>query len=350
MTQPQSDNSSSNSPSGEPPFLDVPALLESSQPAPRVSWFWYSVGLFLLLVLISAWASRQSAAMANAVRLFSAFSMIGIIIGLTLITWFTVRRAREEQLQLEAVEELVSLRRWPQAGLLLEHMLSQPTRTPAGRIQALLYLTTVLARYHRFDDAIAIHDHVLETVNLDPASAHAVRLGRAMAMLREDRLVDADRAIAELRRSLRAARSAAAAAEEERRAAREQPSTDEQRDDSANEDDDDSDLAPALAVPDSAGLALIEIYRDVKTGHPDEAIQLFAAKLDALRNQLGNRVADAWALAAKAYDLLGRSDDAQDAYAKATLLAPVTELNRRYPEIATLAQKYRIAPAPAEML
>src|SRR3954463_8127856 len=145
MTQPSIDNFGAPSPAAPPPdqpFLDVPTLLESSQPAPRVSWFWYSVGLFLLLVLFSAWAGRQSAALANAVRVFSALSMIGIIVGLTLITWFTVRRAREEQLQLEAVEELVSLRRWPQAGLLLEHMLSQATRTPGGRIQALLYLTT----------------------------------------------------------------------------------------------------------------------------------------------------------------------------------------------------------------
>src|SRR5690242_4265544 len=145
MTQPPPNNYSPQPPQSDQPFLDVPALLEQSQPAPRVSWFWYSVGIFL--VLVSAWAGRQSPAMANAVRVFSAISMLGVIVGLTMITWFAVRRAREEQLQLEAVEELVSLRRWPQAGLLLEHMLSRPTRTPAARIQALLYLTTVLARY-----------------------------------------------------------------------------------------------------------------------------------------------------------------------------------------------------------
>ena len=80
-----------------------------------------------------------------------------------------------------------------------------------------------------------------------------------------------------------------------------------------------------------------------------QSIQLFTARLPAMRNQLGNRVADAWALAARAFDLLGRTGEAQDAYTNATLLAPVMELNRRYPEVGSLAQKYRVAPAPSEM-
>jgi lipopolysaccharide transport system ATP-binding protein len=38
-----------------PTFLDVPMLLESSQPRPRHGWFRYAIGGFLLLVLISAY-------------------------------------------------------------------------------------------------------------------------------------------------------------------------------------------------------------------------------------------------------------------------------------------------------
>src|SRR4051812_25178402 len=119
MTQPPENNSVAPQPPQDQPFLDVPTLLERSQPAPRVAWFWYAVGLFLLVVMISAWASRQSPVMANVVRMLSALSMLGIVAGLTVVTWIAVKKAREEQLQLEAVEELVSLRRWPQAGLML---------------------------------------------------------------------------------------------------------------------------------------------------------------------------------------------------------------------------------------
>jgi len=174
------------------------------------------------------------------------------------------------------------------------------------RSQALIYLGSVLARYHRFDDAIAVFNHLLEHDLLDGGAAHGVRLGRAMAMLGEDHLFDADRALAEVRRTV------------------------------------------AQAGVDSAGLALVEIYRDVKTGHPDEAVAIFEARLDVLRDQLGHRVADAYALAARAYDLLGRTTEAQDAYTRATLLAPLVELHRRYPAVQKLEGKYQPAPAPPE--
>ena len=122
-------------------------------------------------------------------------------------------------------------------------------------------------------------------------------------MLHEDHLVDADRVISELRRG--------------------------------------------EAGRESAGLALIELYREVKTGHPTEAIERFAKSLPKYQEQLGHRTGDAYALLAKAYDMLGRGDEAKAAYEKATLLTAVSELDRRYPEVATLRGKYPLAPIPA---
>ena len=90
------------------------------------------------------------------------------------------------------------------------------------------------------------------------------------------------------------------------------------------------------------------MFRDVKTGHPDEAIEIFSKSLPAMRQQLGNRVADAHALAAKAYDLLGDEAQAKTEYYRATLLAPAGELQRRYPEVLKLAEKYPPAVAPKE--
>ena len=121
-----------------------------------------------------------------------------------------------------------------------------------------------------------MHNYVLEEIPLDDATEHAVPLARAMSLLREDHLLDADRAIAELRRTSRGM--------------------------------------------ESAGLALVEIYRDVKTGHPAEAIEIFDGRLAVMRKQLGHRLADAWALAARAYDLLSRPADAKAAFENATLL------------------------------
>ena len=86
----------------------------------------------------------------------------------------------------------------------------------------------------------------------------------------------------------------------------------------------------------------------MKTGHPDEAIDLFSKHLPQMQQQLGHRVADAHGLVAKAYDQLGMEPQAKAAFDRATLLAPPSELFRRYPELAKLAEKYPPTLAPKE--
>ena len=150
-------------------------------------------------------------------------------------------------------------------------------------------------------------------------------------MLREDHLVDADRAMGEMRRDVRSGSVAAAAAAAE-----------------AGEQDAEASLEPeARDGAGSAGLTLVELYRDVKTGHPAEAIELFRARLPLLREKLGHRVGDAWALLARAHDMLGHENDAQTAWENATALTDRLELERRYPEVATLSAKYRATEVPA---
>jgi tetratricopeptide (TPR) repeat protein len=284
------------------PDLDVSELIERSQPQPRAGWLGYALGVFLLVVLSSAYVTTRWANLRPVVDVLSRVLMVGVITAMALMTSLTVRRQREEMKRIEALEELVQLRRWAEALDTARAILSQPTRTPTARIQALIFLSSILSRYHRFEDAIAVHDHLLETVMFDESTAHGIRLGRAMAMLREDHLVDADRAISELRRG---------------------------------------DLER-----ESAGLALVELYREVKTGHPAEAVERFDKALPLFRQQLGHRAGDAYALLAKAYDLLDRTDEARVAFENATTLTALSELSRRYPEVATLSSKYQPAVSP----
>jgi tetratricopeptide (TPR) repeat protein len=286
-------------------FFDIERLLERSQPRPRGPWLWYALGGFLLIVLISAYVTSRSPALSQAVDLFSKMAMVGLMVGIAVATSVLVRRQRDEMRRLEALEELIQLRRWPEAAGLAVDQLSRPARTPQGRAQALILLGSILARYQRFEDAIAVYSHLLNRIRFDDNTAHALRLGRAMAMLREDHLVDADGAMSELRRT--------------------------------------------SATRESAGLALLQLYRDVKTGHPNEAVEHFDASLAVFREQLGHRTGDAYGLLAKAYDMLGRTAEAQSAFEKATLLTPLSELNRRYPEVATLAGRYHPAALPAEL-
>ena len=73
---------------------------------------------------------------------------------------------------------------------------------------------------------------------------------------------------------------------------------------------------------------------------------MFESRLTTLRAQLGHRVADAYALVARAHDLLGQEAQAAAAFERATLLSPAEELYRRYPEVAAIRDKYPAAPAP----
>jgi tetratricopeptide (TPR) repeat protein len=285
-------------------FLEMPSLLERSQPQEQRGWFWYAAGVFLLIVLIATWAGSQSAKLEALVRGLSGLAMLGVIVGMSLLTWRKAQGHRDEARQVASIEELVQLRRWSEAAQLLDGLLGRPMRAHQARIQCLIYLAAVLARYHRFDDAIQVQQYLLDTIRLDPGTEHGLRLGRAMAMLRADHLFDADRAINELRR------------------------------------------IAAADGRESGGLALVEMYRDVKTGHPAEAVETFQSHLPAMRDQLGHRVGDAYALAAKAYDGLGRSEEARQAMERATLLSPAAELLRRYPEIAPIAETYRPATTP----
>jgi tetratricopeptide (TPR) repeat protein len=285
-----------------PEFLPIPRLLESSQPQPRGSWLWYAMAMFALIVLLSTWAASKTPQLHALVNLLGGLSMLGVVVAMGLITSHAVRQQRQEQERVEAIEELIQLRRWDQAADMLDKLLAKPTRTPGARLQALIYLAGVLARYHRYTDAIAIQEYLLAHAQFDPGTAHGLKLMRTMAMLHADHLFDADRALADLRRE----------------------------------------------SPDSAGVALIEIYRDVKTGHPEEAIEIFNARLPALRDQLGHRVADAYALVARAHDLLEQEADAAAHFERATLLTPAEELFRRYPEVATMKDRYAAAPVPRE--
>ena len=284
-------------------FLDVERLLESSQPTPRVNLVWWMGGLFLMMMLGTAVAGGRSAEARQAANVISALGMMGVVCAIFFISFFSARRMRAEQQRVESIGEMVQLRRWTEAAMALELYLSQPARTQGLRIQALVYLAPVLGKLDRYSDAITVQNYLIEEGLVDEGGAAAVRMGRAMAMLHEEHLFDADRAINELRRG------------------------------------------PAAG---SGALALLEIYRDVKTGHPAEAIELFEQKLPTMREQLGHRVSDAYALIARAYDLLGRENEARLAFRNATLLAPLGELLKRYTEIGKLAGRYEPVAAPPE--
>jgi len=288
---------------GPADFLDPDRLVESSRPMPRANLTWWMAGAFLLVMLISTMIGNESATSHAVVSFIWGMAILGLMGAISAVSVYTVKRYRADQRRVEEVGDFVQLRRWADAGLAVNQYLSRPARNQVFRVQALVYLSYVLARLHRFEESIKVQNQLLDEGILDEPSTATLKISRAMSMLREDHLFDADRAISELRRSV---------------------------------------------ASGSAGVALVEIYRDVKTGHPQEAIDLFDKKRDVLRDQLGHRLADAYALIARAYDLQNRESEAGGMFRNATVLAPAAELFRRYPEVEKLKGRYDPASAPPE--
>jgi tetratricopeptide (TPR) repeat protein len=287
------------------PFLDVQYLLEASEPRRPMPRIWLlAVGL-LLAMLISSMLSTRADSQGQIIDAATSGIMLLVLGGMMFYSVRMVRLVRRETQRVEGIGEMAQLRRWSEAAAELDHYLSAPARSWGLRAQALVFLAAVLARYQRYEDAIAVYDHLLDSGMIDPAAMFTLRLGRATAMLREDHLVDADRAISELRRT---------------------------RDGETH----------------TAGLALLELYRDVKTGHHADAIERFEKSLSLIRQNLGHRTADAWALIARSLDALGRTGEAERAFRNATLLAPPGELYRRYPEVEKLRPRFTPAYAPDE--
>jgi tetratricopeptide (TPR) repeat protein len=288
---------------GPADFLDPDRLVESSRPVPRINLTWWMAGTCLLVILASALIGNESASSRAIVSFIWGLAILVLMTAMSALSLYTVKRYRTDQRRVEQVGELVQLRKWVDAALAVNEYLSRPARNQVFRVQALVYLSYVLARLHRFEESLRVQNQLIDESILDEPSTATLKISRAMSMLREDHLFDADRAISELRRSVAAG---------------------------------------------AAGVALVEIYRDVKTGHPQEAIDLFEQKRHVLRDQLGHRVADAYALIARAYDLQGRNSEAAAMFRNATLLAPADELFRRYPEVEKLKGKYDPSPAPPE--
>src|SRR5437870_375057 len=81
----------------EPPgFLDVPWLLERSEPRARHGWLGYAAGIFVLLVLLTSYLSLKGPAMAGIVQAASAAAMVLVMMAMIVITFAAARRQRAE--------------------------------------------------------------------------------------------------------------------------------------------------------------------------------------------------------------------------------------------------------------
>jgi len=263
--------------------FDVDALLRSS--TPRSGRALPLVLLVIVAALIVAFDGQAGEDIAPRNALIACMISVGIV-----VIWRVTRSAhnhRRQQQNLNRIHELIESRQWQDAARLVHRLLSSPLILPPSRYQALIYLAAVLARGQRYGDALRVIDLVIAEGHLDPASATGMCAARTLALLREDRLVDADRALSQLKKR-----------------------------------------TGGRSVP----LLLMELYRDVKTGHHEEALESFNRDLPMLQEKGGNRQADAWALAARAAQARGRLAEAVRMAREALRLGDASEIIARFPE------------------
>jgi len=327
-----------------PPALDVGALLEQSRPSAGSR----RIGLLVPVAWMCVFAAAAVRLPAGEQTLISLLA-IGVTVAISFVVRAAAGGAARERQTLSQFEDNLALKQIAAALGGLIAMLSRPMRTAEGRLRALILLATALARSDRQDEALQLYDELLDREHLGGPGADVVRVARAMAMLRADRLFDADRAITDLRQRLK--RPADLPPPQPK------PPADFENEDEAAEPAPEpamvplADLEPAAGLTEHgtrlyAGVRLVELYRDVKTGHPDDALASFEVERDALRRGLGHRYAEALALIAAAHDRLGHADEAARAFSDATALAPVVDLIRKYPELAALPSKYAVTPPP----
>jgi hypothetical protein len=275
----------------------IEQLLESSKPHGRRSLL---MPAFLLGVLVaSVYSLRGDSPLLEAViPLVFAGSIVVAVLHAARIA----RGQQREKDVLREVDEAIRLGDWGRAGPAVEQFLSKPVLQPQVRVQGLIYLGAVLVRQGCYQEVLDLYGHLLEMAAFPPQIALSLKCVRVYAMLRAEHLSDAYQAIAQLKR--------------------ETPNG-------------------------SAMLSLLELYRLMKMGHPDDALHLFDQKRAQLARQLGHRSCDGWALAAAAALAVGREQDAQEYARNAGLLSDVREILLRFPECRAIME--RIWPAEAQV-
>lgn len=274
------------------------ALIASSRPHGRGYWLlrrWGPItgiaGAVLLL-----WNIPESAGGWSLVPL----AILAIVLGVSWYFGLTLRR--RHSLQTRAAEA-VQTRQWAHAQALLQQVLSRPIDSPEMRGSALLSLAEVAASRGRHAAAVTLCDSVLE-IRTGEASARLAKIRKALSLLAEDRLTDANTLIDSLR-------------------------------------------AQQLPEPLGTLVELAVLYRQIRTGHVEDAVAAAPQLARRAREHLGHRAAMVYGLQASAHLAGGDRPSAERYYDCATRLMTPARLGEQLPDLASLDGQLEPARRPA---
>ncbi|MFN4243852.1 MAG: hypothetical protein ACK4PI_11525 [Tepidisphaerales bacterium] len=238
--------------------------------------------------------------------------LVAVLVPMGALAWgwfWSAQRLAElkrEERELRWAMEAELYRRFGTVAAIINKLLSSPMLSPMHRAIALRMYIGGLVDRRRYAEALDAAERLLAE-GVPEELVPELQAIRVEALLREDRLLDADRALAELRQD------------------------------------------PAKLGDVTRGLtAVLSMVRDVMTGHPDEALETYARHRTGVMLELGSMVSRADAAAAAAAHQRGLPELAAACWRRATCLESPAELVRELPCLSDVARTYPAAEVPPE--
>jgi hypothetical protein len=272
-----------------------------SSRSPRAGLSGYTLVLLGLSILLGAlWADPGLVAWRGPWGWLLPQLVLLVLLGVMILR---IRRQRASAQRLEAAFEAVQLRRWDEARVLLDEILSQPVRLSVVRTELLLALAALAESEHSYEASQHIYEQVLQENRADPIQLHTARVALAAAMLRTGQLTDAVNLIERLERA---------------------------------------------ALPEllRAQVELLALFREISMGQVEASISRASERRALFRKYLSTKAGYGYALLAAAFDRADQPAVAQKHWHDATLLVRPEELLDRFGELEPVARKYAAARNP----
>lgn len=211
--------------------------------------------------------------------------------------WTRARRQQRVMASLEDAWEAVQFRNWDRAESLLLYVLRRPLPSSPIRVRSFLALAGVADGRRQYDILQHVLLRLLQEYEVDRGLNCFIRIALAGVMLHTDQLTDAIHLIEKLNRE-------------------------------------------TLPQPLRARVELLNLFRSVRMGQVDDALQAADQRRDLFRRYLGTKAGYGYGLLAAAFDRAGNTEQAACFWRDATLLMPPDEMVERFTEMRAVAAKY----------
>ncbi len=260
---------------------------------------YFAIGLVLAFLFVPALSGRNwglPTAATIGIPVLLSIAILGAVA-------YTTRRQKIHGRESSRAWESVQLNDWNAAERELTTAFRHPIASSAERCQALLALASIAERQKNFDAAINIYQRILIEQIGQPMQLQKTQIALVYAKFKNEELTDAIQMLDRLEK-----------------------------------------ISMPLGL--RAGVALVRLYQRVFMGQFEDALEDLADMRQLFRRFLSTRAGYAYALYAKAFHQLDRTDEAAAYWRDATLLVAPQRLLEAYPFVNPVQDRYAATENP----